>query len=266
MSDGRNPGKMAGRRIVIGGPKRRLLEGLKEIASRTCRVVAVSDNFTVIYQAVRLLSPDLVIIDAASTCWELGSVVDRLGGISRELRILALVPNDGMAEAEKDERLKTDFLTLLPADASEELFHETLLRLAGGEPDRPMVIALSHESPDPESPDVLTPRQRDILRLICSAESTKDIARILQISTRTVEFHKYRMMKTLDVNTMAELILFGIATGVGAPRPRPLAGDSAGFAQSVKSRIKPAACAAGLLPRQPRSSGVAPRPTYFTRG
>lgn len=263
----RNPGKMAGRRIVIGGPQRRLLEGLKEVASRTCQILTVSSNFTVIHQAVRLLTPDLVIIDAASAAWELGAVVDRLGSISRELRILALVPDERMAEAENDERLKNGLLIMLPASASEELFHETLLRLTGGEPDMPLVIALSPESPDEESPDVLTPRQRDILQLICSAESTKEIARILQISTRTVEFHKYRMMKTLDVTTVAELILFGITSGLGAAQPLSLAGaNSGGLAYPAKSRIKPAARAAGLFRRQPRPSGVASHGKYFTRG
>jgi DNA-binding CsgD family transcriptional regulator len=171
-----------------------------------------------------------------------------------------------MAEAEEDERSKNGFLTLLPASASEELFHETLLQLTGGEPDIPLVIALSPESPDAESPDLLTPRQRDILRLICSAESTKEIARILQISTRTVEFHKYRMMKTLDVTTMAELIVFGIASGLGAGRPLLADADAAGFAHSAMSPMKPAMRAAGLFRRQTRSSGVSARGKYFTRG
>ena len=267
MSGARNPGKMSGRRIVIGGPQRRLLEGLKEVALRTCEVMAVSSNFTVIHQAVRLLTPDLVIVDTASAAWELGAIMDRLGSISPEVRILALVPDARMAEAESGERAKSGVLTLLPATASEELFHETLLRLTGGEPDTPLVIALSPASGDAESPDVLTPRQRDILRLICSAESTKDIARTLHISTRTVEFHKYRMMKTLDVSTMAELILFGIASELGAGRPLPLAeADSDGFARSMKSRMKPAARAAGLFRRQTRPTAVSSRGKYLTRG
>ncbi len=273
MSGVRIPGKISGRRIVIGGPNRRLLEGLKEVALRTCQVMAVSSNFTVIHQAVRLLAPDLVIVDAASDAWEVGAVMDRLGRVSRDLRILALVPADRMEEARNDERSKGSLVTLLPDSASEELFHEALLQLTGGDPDTPLVIALSPASPDDaESPDVLTPRQRDILRLICSAESTKDIARILKISTRTVEFHKYRMMKTLEVSTVAELILFGIASGLSAGRPLPIAGeasaaaDPGSFAHSVKARMKPAARAAGLFRRQTRSASAPVRGKYLTRG
>jgi DNA-binding NarL/FixJ family response regulator len=271
MSGGLDSGKMSGRRIVIGGPRRRLLEGLKDIASRTCQVVAVSSNFTVVHQAVRLLTPDLVIVDAASACWEPGFVVDRLGAVARELRIIAFVPDERLEEAARDERLKAGQVTLLPASASEEQLHETLLRMTGGRADTPPVIGSSSaELPAGESSDVLTPRQRDILRLICSAESTKDIARILHISTRTVEFHKYRMMKTLDVNTMAELILFGIDSGLGAGARHALSaaagGDAGGFAHAAMSRIKPPVRAAALFRRQPRPSGVGTRGKYFTRG
>jgi DNA-binding NarL/FixJ family response regulator len=227
--------------------------------------VAVSSNFTVVHQSVRLLTPDLVIIDAASPCWEPGFIVDRLGALSRDLWILAFVPDERMEDTAGDERLKTGHVTLLPASASEELFHETLLRMTGGKPDtRPAIAASSAELPAGESRDMLTPRQRDILRLICSAESTKDIARTLHISTRTVEFHKYRMMKTLDVNTMAELILFGIDSGLGAGSRQAL--SAAAGAHPVKSRIKPPARAAGLFWRQPRSSGVNARGKYFSRG
>src|SRR6185437_12771409 len=132
MSSGFAPGKMSGQRIVIGGPRRPLLEGLREIASRSCQVVAVSSNFTVVHQAVRLLLPDLVIVDAASACWEPGSVVDRLGTIARELRILAFVPDERMEEAGRDERSKAGQVTLLPASASEEMFRQALLRMSCG--------------------------------------------------------------------------------------------------------------------------------------
>ncbi|HVW08126.1 MAG TPA: LuxR C-terminal-related transcriptional regulator [Bryobacteraceae bacterium] len=210
------------RRVIIGGPQRRLLEGLRQIASRICPVTAVSSNFTVIHQAVRLLNPDVVVIDAAIACWELESIVSRIGNMSRDLRILALIPAGHLSDTVKDRLPKAGFVTLLAADVSEELFHETLLRIIGGQPDPPPEPPAPPETAGSGSPEVLTPRQRDILRLICSAESTKGIARILDISTRTVEFHKYRMMKTLAVNTMAELILFGVASGLGAGPQRTL--------------------------------------------
>lgn len=60
----------------------------------------------------------------------------------------------------------------------------------------------------------LTPRQREILQLVAEGRSAKEIASSLQISTRTVEFHKYQLMETLGLHTNAELIHFAIKHGL----------------------------------------------------
>ena len=54
----------------------------------------------------------------------------------------------------------------------------------------------------------LTPRQRDVLRLIVQGNRMKEIATILDLSTRTVEAHKYEMMRTLGVQSTAELVRY----------------------------------------------------------
>jgi DNA-binding NarL/FixJ family response regulator len=60
----------------------------------------------------------------------------------------------------------------------------------------------------------LTPRQREVLQLLAEGQSAKQIASSLSISARTVEFHKYQMMETLDLHTNAELIHFAIKNGL----------------------------------------------------
>jgi len=60
----------------------------------------------------------------------------------------------------------------------------------------------------------LTLRQREVLQLLAEGRSAKGIATALSISTRTVEFHKYQMMETLDLHTNAELIHFAIKNGL----------------------------------------------------
>ena len=52
----------------------------------------------------------------------------------------------------------------------------------------------------------LTPRQREIIVLLVEGRSAKEIARLLDISHRTVEYHKYQAMEALGVKTNAELI------------------------------------------------------------
>jgi DNA-binding NarL/FixJ family response regulator len=62
--------------------------------------------------------------------------------------------------------------------------------------------------------DALTPRQREVLQLLAEGRAAKEIAAALSISTRTVEFHKYQMMETLDLHTNAELVHFAIKHGL----------------------------------------------------
>ena len=60
----------------------------------------------------------------------------------------------------------------------------------------------------------LTPRQREVLQLLAEGRSAKEIAAILNISSRTVEFHKYKMMEELGAKTATELVRFAVKHGV----------------------------------------------------
>lgn len=60
----------------------------------------------------------------------------------------------------------------------------------------------------------LTPRQREVLQLVAEGHSIKEIAAILNVSPKTVEFHKYRIMEGLGVRTTAELTRYAIKYGL----------------------------------------------------
>jgi DNA-binding NarL/FixJ family response regulator len=62
------------------------------------------------------------------------------------------------------------------------------------------------KDPGRTSPQSLTARQLEILRLFAEGKTMKEIASITNLSTRTVEWHKYRMMRTLRVERSAELV------------------------------------------------------------
>jgi DNA-binding NarL/FixJ family response regulator len=57
---------------------------------------------------------------------------------------------------------------------------------------------------------VLTPRQRDVVRLIADGRTMKEVADVLRLSPRTVETHKYQAMQVLGLATTAELIRYAI--------------------------------------------------------
>ena len=60
----------------------------------------------------------------------------------------------------------------------------------------------------------LTMRQREILQLIAEGKSTKEIASFANVSPRTVEFHKYRIMDIIGVHTIAELTRYAMNHGI----------------------------------------------------
>ncbi|OFW17552.1 MAG: hypothetical protein A3H27_01075 [Acidobacteria bacterium RIFCSPLOWO2_02_FULL_59_13] len=74
------------------------------------------------------------------------------------------------------------------------------------------------QQPDQQTPP-LTPRQREILQLVAEGRSAKEIADILRVSPRTVEFHKYRIMESLDLHTIAELTQYAIKHGIVSSQP-----------------------------------------------
>jgi RNA polymerase sigma factor (sigma-70 family) len=63
----------------------------------------------------------------------------------------------------------------------------------------------------------LSPREREVLQLLAEGKSMKEVAALLEISPRTVEFHKYRIMELLGVKTTAELVQHAIKLGVIMP-------------------------------------------------
>ena len=72
------------------------------------------------------------------------------------------------------------------------------------------------EGEAPEEPlERLTNRERQVLQLIVQARSTKEIAEILDISANTVNVHRTNLMKTLNLHSTAELVLFGVKHGLG---------------------------------------------------
>ena len=60
----------------------------------------------------------------------------------------------------------------------------------------------------------LTERQREVLQLLAEGRSMKEAAAILNVSARTVAFHKYRMMEHLHVTSTAALIQFAVREGL----------------------------------------------------
>jgi len=62
--------------------------------------------------------------------------------------------------------------------------------------------------------DPLTPRQRDILRLVSIGHTNREIAELLEISVRTVEVHRFNLMRRLNVRNVAQLLRQALQLGL----------------------------------------------------
>jgi RNA polymerase sigma factor (sigma-70 family) len=60
----------------------------------------------------------------------------------------------------------------------------------------------------------LSPRQREVLRLIAEGRTTKQIAQLLEISVKTVETHRAQLMDRLDIRDVAGLVRYAITVGL----------------------------------------------------
>jgi DNA-binding NarL/FixJ family response regulator len=75
-------------------------------------------------------------------------------------------------------------------------------------------VIVNLAKPAPQAEAKLTARQRDVLRLIAKGRRAKEIAFALGLSTRTVESHKYEMMRALGIESTAELVRYAVQIGL----------------------------------------------------
>ena len=75
-------------------------------------------------------------------------------------------------------------------------------------------VQMERTSRRDEAQTGLTPRQREVLRLLAEGNSLKEVAAALRISVKTVEFHKYRIMNQLGIRTNAEMTKYAVKVGV----------------------------------------------------
>ena len=68
---------------------------------------------------------------------------------------------------------------------------------------------------------MLTPRQREILQLIAESKHTKEIAELLDLSPKTIEFHRAELMNRLRIHDVPGLVRFAMQSGLLPPESLP---------------------------------------------
>jgi len=174
-------------------------------------VGAVGDGHELIDTAKRL-RPDVIITDLAMPGLSGLDVLARLKAEHIDSKVIVLTMHNDAELATRAMRAGASGF-LLKDSAGEELLNAIHQALQGRVYLTAMLTRAVMErmaaSPGQSEPQ-LTARQRDVLRLILEGRRMKEIAATLQLSTRTVETHKYEMMEVLGVHSTAELVRYAV--------------------------------------------------------
>jgi DNA-binding NarL/FixJ family response regulator len=108
---------------------------------------------------------------------------------------------------------------LLKSSAASELMLAIQVALKGKSYVTPQIAQRMEKAfankPRPETgAKTLTPRQREVVQLLAEGKSMKEVADVLNVTPRTIAFHKYRIMEELSLKTTAELIQFAIKSRI----------------------------------------------------
>jgi DNA-binding NarL/FixJ family response regulator len=174
-------------------------------------VGAVGDGQALLDEA-RRLRPDLILTDLSMPGLSGLDVLGRLKAERVDSKVIVLTMHDDAELATRAMRAGASGF-LLKHSAGEELLTAIDQALEGRVYLTPTltkeVIERLAAPPDQSGPQ-LTARQRDVLRLLLKGQRMKEIAATLELSSRTVETHKYQIMQTLGVNSTAELVKYAI--------------------------------------------------------
>jgi len=201
-------------RVLIADDHRLVAAGLERLLVAECDVVGTVDDSAALLREVRRLRPDLVVQDLSMPPLTGVDAIRVLREIDSSLKIIVVTMSDDPELAAEAFRIGASAYVLKNCAATELLdaVHCAMQQksyvtplIAGG-----MIDSLIRSTRDEPGPQ-LTTRQRDVLQLLAEGKSMKEVADTLNMTVRTVAFHKYRMMRLLNIKSSAELVRFAVA-------------------------------------------------------
>jgi DNA-binding NarL/FixJ family response regulator len=206
-------------RLLLADDHTLLLDGIRLLLEPEFELVGSVEDGQALLAAAKALKPDVILLDISMPI---------LNGIDAARRLRKLVPSarlifvtmhsdsDYVAEAFRAGAMGY----LLKRSAASELLTAVRAVLKGHHYVSPLVarnaleFLVSAGIPANKSVDRLTPRQREVLQLVAEGRSRKEIAAILNISVKTVEFHKATLMRELKLSTASDFTRYAIEHGI----------------------------------------------------
>jgi DNA-binding NarL/FixJ family response regulator len=207
-------------RIILADDHKLLCEAFQTLLEPQYDVVGtVSDGYALLESAT-LLHPDVVVLDVGMPLLNGLDAGRQLRRKMPDIKLVFLTMNDDADLATEAMRAGASAY-LLKTSAGSELFHAIEEALKGRSYVTKSIARAMQESfirdPRPrQHAKVLTFRQREVIQLLAEGKSMKQAANVLNLTPRTVSFHKYRAMEWMGCKTTAELIQFAVRNSIVA--------------------------------------------------
>jgi DNA-binding NarL/FixJ family response regulator len=204
-------------RILLADDHTLMVDALKLLLKADFDVVGTARDGRQLLDAAEQLQPELVVVDIGMPLLNGLDAAERLKALRPEIKVIILTQNrDPLMAAEAFRRRASGYL--LKDSAGDELIVAIQTVLKGGQYLSPSLR--SEDDPRPAVEPAARPlnlREREVLQLLAEGKSMKEVGAILNISARTVEFHKYKIMQLLGAKTGAELVQYAIKHGLISP-------------------------------------------------
>ena len=202
-------------RVLLADDHRMFLAGLRRLLEPTFEVVDAVEDGRALIAAAAKWNPDVIVTDISMPLLNGVEAARALAAAGCRAQLIfltmhgdALYVKQAMNAGASDYVLKRDAPDKLLAAIHKAGRKRRQHSAAPSEPRLPKNNFQNAQLGE------ITPRHREIWQLLAEGRTPKEIAHLLRISTRTVEFHKYRLMKRLGVRSSAELASLAIRHGL----------------------------------------------------
>jgi DNA-binding NarL/FixJ family response regulator len=202
-------------RILIADDHTLVAEACKKLLESEYEVVATVSDGRSLVRAAAELRPHLIIVDVSMPLLNGLDAGQQIKEMMPSVKLVFLTMNhDADLAAEAFRRGASGYL--LKTCAASELAIAVREVLRGKSYLSPMIakdtvdFLLRQDKALVEEGSRLTERQREVLQLLAEGKCMKEVAGVLNLTTRTVAFHKYRIMEVLKARSNAELVQYAI--------------------------------------------------------
>jgi DNA-binding NarL/FixJ family response regulator len=206
-------------RVLIADDHKIVVEGLKKLLEPEFEVAGTVQDGRALVKAAEELRPDVIVADISMPGLNGIEAVRQIKKEHNETKVVFLTMHPDVAYAARAFKSGASGY-VLKHSAPDELVAAIRAAVQGGTYVTPLIAGKLLKSfqngatGQSETVSRLTPREREVLQLLAEGHSVKEIAAILDVSVKTAEYHKYRMMETLGIKTMAELIRYAVKQGI----------------------------------------------------